>query len=71
MASLRGLQHLDVSQNNLSGSIPDDFKKLPFLESLNLSLINFEGEVPTEGVFKSTNAISLIGNARLCVVYQI
>ncbi|XP_030961122.1 putative receptor-like protein kinase At3g47110 isoform X2 [Quercus lobata] len=66
MASLRGLQLLDVSQNNLSGSIPDDFKKLPFLESLNLSFNNFEGEVPTEGVFNSTNAISLIGNARLC-----
>ena len=65
-SSLKGLQHLDVSQNNLSGSIPNSFEKLPLLESLNLSFNNFDGKVPTEGVFRNTNAISLIGNARLC-----
>ncbi|XP_030928685.1 putative receptor-like protein kinase At3g47110 [Quercus lobata] len=66
MASLKGLRHLDLSQNNLSGPIPEGLKKLPLLENLNLSFNNFVGEVPTEGVFKNTSAISLIGNTKLC-----
>ena len=63
MASLKGLQLLDVSQNNLSGPIPKGLEKLFFLEKLNLSFNNFEGEVP---VFKNICAISLIGNTKLC-----
>ncbi|KAM3683685.1 hypothetical protein ACB094_12G165600 [Castanea mollissima] len=50
LASLRGLRRLDVSQNNLSGSLPK----------------GLEGEVPTEGIFKNTSVISLIGNTNLC-----
>ena len=42
------------------------FKNLLFLEKLNLSFNNFEGEVPIEGVFKNISAISLIGNTKLC-----
>ncbi|KAM3697824.1 hypothetical protein ACB098_06G143000 [Castanea mollissima] len=66
MASLKGLLDLDVSQNNLSGPIPKGLEKLLSLEKLNLSFNNFEGEVPIEGIFKNINAISLIGNTRLC-----
>ena len=66
MASLKGLRRLDVSQNNLSRSIPKELEKLHFLENLNLSFNNLVGEVPTEGVFKNTSVISLIGNTKLC-----
>ena len=37
-----------------------------YLENLNLSFNNFEGEVPIEGVFKNTSEISLAGNTKLC-----
>ena len=66
MASLKGLRLLDVSQNNLSGSISEGLEKLLFLEQLTLSFNNFKGEVPIEGVFKNISVISLIGNTKLC-----
>ena len=66
MASLKGLRLLDVSQNNLSGSISEGLEKLLFLEQLNLSFNNFKGEVPIEGVFKNISVVSLIGNTKLC-----
>ena len=66
MASLKGLQHLDVSRNNLFGLIPMDLEKLSFLKYLNISFNDIEGELPTEGVFRNINAISVIGNNKLC-----
>ncbi|KAK4594902.1 hypothetical protein RGQ29_018581 [Quercus rubra] len=66
MASLRGLEHLDVSRNNLSGLIPKGLEKLSILKYLNISFNNIEGEVPTGGVFRNVNAISVIGNNKLC-----
>ena len=66
MASLKGLEHLDVSQNSLSGLIPKGLEKLSFLKYLNISFNNIEGEVPTEGVFRNVNMISVIGNNKLC-----
>ncbi|KAL4597962.1 hypothetical protein ACB092_11G026300 [Castanea dentata] len=66
IASLKGLEHLDLSQNNLSGLIPKGLEKLLFLKYLNLSLNDIEGELPTEGVFRNVNAISVVGNNKLC-----
>ncbi|PRQ56668.1 putative protein kinase RLK-Pelle-LRR-XII-1 family [Rosa chinensis] len=66
LAALRGLQYLDLSRNNFSGHIPKDLQRLPFLIHLNLSFNNLEGEVPKERVFRTTSAISLDGNAKLC-----
>ncbi|KAM3731888.1 hypothetical protein ACB098_11G017200 [Castanea mollissima] len=63
---LSSLEHLDVSQNNLSGLIPKGLEKLSFLTYLNISFNNIEGEVPTEGVFGNVNIISIIGNNKLC-----
>ena len=65
LSSLRGLQVMDLSQNNLSSQIPSFLEKL-FLKNLNLSFNDFQGEVPTKGVFANSSAISLIGNSRLC-----
>ena len=66
IASLKGLEHLDLSQNNLSGLIPKGLEKLLFLQYLNLSFNDIEGELPIEGVFRNVNAISVVGNNKLC-----
>ncbi|XP_050250600.1 probable LRR receptor-like serine/threonine-protein kinase At3g47570 [Quercus robur] len=66
MAFLKGLKFLNVSRNNLSGSIPKALEELPSLKKLNLSFNDIEGEVPIEGVFKNASAISVIENTKLC-----
>ncbi|KAL3531700.1 hypothetical protein ACH5RR_005221 [Cinchona calisaya] len=65
LSSLRGLQDLDLSHNNLSGQIPSFLQRISF-NHLNLSFNQFDGQVPTEGVFKNASAISLAGNIKLC-----
>ncbi|KAJ9174643.1 hypothetical protein P3X46_013266 [Hevea brasiliensis] len=65
LISLKGLRQFDLSQNNKSGQIPTYLGKFA-LEYSNLSFNNFEGEVPTEGVFANVSSISLEGNKRLC-----
>ncbi|XP_031286481.1 probable LRR receptor-like serine/threonine-protein kinase At3g47570 [Pistacia vera] len=62
LSSLRGIRIIDLSRNNLSGQIPKFLETLP-LENLNLSFNNFEGEVPSKGVFANASAISLVGNS--------
>lgn len=66
LGSIKGLIAIDFAHNNFSGWIPDYIKAFPDLLYLNLSYNDFEGEVPQEGIFKNANAISLIGNKRLC-----
>ncbi|KMT16323.1 hypothetical protein BVRB_3g054710 [Beta vulgaris subsp. vulgaris] len=65
--SLKSLTEVDLSQNNLSGPFPEYFSSLHLIY-LNLSYNNFEGRVPTKGVFANASAIGrgLIGNNRLC-----
>nr|XP_023892073.1 probable LRR receptor-like serine/threonine-protein kinase At3g47570 [Quercus suber] len=65
LSSSRGIQVMDLSQNNFSSQIPDSLDKLS-LKNLNLSFNDFQGEVPTKGVFANASTISLIGNSRLC-----
>ncbi|XP_050257230.1 probable LRR receptor-like serine/threonine-protein kinase At3g47570 [Quercus robur] len=65
LSSLRGIQVMDLSRNNFSSQIPNFLEKLS-LKNLNLSFNDFQGEVPTKGVFANASAISLIGNSRLC-----
>lgn len=65
LSSLRGLQDLDLSRNKLSGHIPSFLQKISF-NHLNLSFNQFDGRVPTGGVFKNASAISLAGNNKLC-----
>ncbi|EOY07253.1 LRR receptor-like serine/threonine-protein kinase, putative [Theobroma cacao] len=62
---LRGLRDLDLSRNNLSGQIPEYLQRLSLM-TLNLSFNEFEGMVPTTGVFKNTTALSIVGNKKLC-----
>ncbi|GJW47246.1 kinase-like domain-containing protein [Tanacetum coccineum] len=65
-SSLRGLDVLDISKNNLSGKILQFLDKLVFLEVLNLSFNDLEGEVPVKGVFANASAFSILGNNWLC-----
>ncbi|WVZ77355.1 hypothetical protein U9M48_025233 [Paspalum notatum var. saurae] len=53
LGNLRGLLVLDLSINNLSGSIP-------------VILGSLTGEVPTDGIFLNSTAISITGNDGLC-----
>ncbi|KAK9672282.1 hypothetical protein RND81_12G089200 [Saponaria officinalis] len=64
-SSLSSLQTIVLSENNLSGTIPNYFSKFA-LQLLNLSYNNFEGQVPTTGVFANISAIALDGNIKLC-----
>jgi hypothetical protein len=66
LESLRGLQYLDLSDNNLSGQIPKFLEQFVFLQFLNLSYNHFEGEVPTERIFKNTSGTLIMGNGKLC-----
>ncbi|XP_060185018.1 putative receptor-like protein kinase At3g47110 isoform X2 [Lycium barbarum] len=65
LSSLRGLEELDLSRNNLSSQIPRSLQLIS-LKRLNLSFNQFEGQLPTEGVFKNASAISISGNEKLC-----
>ncbi|XP_058087492.1 probable LRR receptor-like serine/threonine-protein kinase At3g47570 [Magnolia sinica] len=66
LKNLKGIEGLDLSCNNLSGQIPKYFEEFHFLQYLNLSFNNFEGEVPKGGIFGNANAISVVGNSKLC-----
>ncbi|KAL7208923.1 hypothetical protein ACSBR1_030625 [Camellia fascicularis] len=62
---LRGLRVLDLSRNNLSGLIPSFLGEIQ-LDMLNLSFNMLHGQVPTQGVFRNSSAISIVGNNELC-----
>ncbi|CAN1295341.1 Probable LRR receptor-like serine/threonine-protein kinase At3g47570 [Linum perenne] len=66
LRELRGIQQLDLSSNNLSGQIPRFLESMNITTLLNLSHNNFDGEVPTQGAFKNSRIISVIGNSKLC-----
>ncbi|KAL9251624.1 Receptor kinase-like protein [Drosera capensis] len=63
--ALRSPELLDLSVNNVTGPIPSYLSGFP-LKLMNLSFNDFEGEIPTKGVFANTSAVSLEGNDKLC-----
>ncbi|GLT30547.1 hypothetical protein SLA2020_053410 [Shorea laevis] len=65
LSSLRGIRKFGLSFNNLYGKIPQYMENLA-LEYLNLSFNDFEGEIPTKGVFKNASAMFVRGNTKLC-----
>lgn len=66
MRGLKNLKLLDLSNNNLSGTIPDNLVDFSLIQHLNLSENNFEGPVPTEGTFRNFSKFSIFGNQNLC-----
>lgn len=59
---LQSLRVLDLSQNQLTGKLPSTFNDMPNLQEVNLSINDFEGQVPNR--LKVINA-DLSGNPRL------
>ncbi|KAF3546841.1 hypothetical protein DY000_02010532 [Brassica cretica] len=64
--ALRNLRFLDLSNNNLSGTIPEYLVNLSAIQFLNLSVNNLDGPVPTEGIFQKSRNVSVFGNKNLC-----
>ncbi|KAK6263810.1 hypothetical protein SCA6_019244 [Theobroma cacao] len=65
LGDLRNLESFDVSSNKISGMIPKSLSKIN-LTFLNLSFNNFEGMIPSGGIFNSATTMSFLGNPRLC-----
>ncbi|KAI3947330.1 hypothetical protein MKW92_015419 [Papaver armeniacum] len=63
---MKHISSLDLSVNNFTGSVPESFTNLFTLKHLNLSFNQFEGPVPTEGIFKTIGLSCLEGNPSLC-----
>ena len=63
--SLRGFQVLDFSKKDFFENIPKFLESFIFLQLLNLSYNDFDGEVPTNGVFKNISASVIKGNNKL------
>ncbi|KAF8012171.1 hypothetical protein BT93_I0334 [Corymbia citriodora subsp. variegata] len=70
LSHLSTLEYLDLSNNQLTGVIPETLAELPNLRFLNLSGNNLTGSVPealNKRVVDGTLSMSLIGNADLCL----
>ncbi|RAL44924.1 hypothetical protein DM860_003683 [Cuscuta australis] len=65
ISSMKELEFIDISHNKLSGRIPNSLETL-HLAYLNLSFNNFEGDVPSKGVFANASGVSVAGNTMLC-----
>ncbi|CAM0910206.1 unnamed protein product [Alopecurus aequalis] len=57
---------MDLSRNNFSGEIPDFFESFSSIKLLNLSFNNFEGAVPSGGIFQNGSEVFIQGNKKLC-----
>uniref|UniRef100_A0A0D9VIB3 Receptor kinase-like protein Xa21 n=1 Tax=Leersia perrieri TaxID=77586 RepID=A0A0D9VIB3_9ORYZ len=64
--NLKALNILDLSHNYLSGTILSALNDLQLLSKLDLSYNQLQGEIPRNGIFENTTAVSLDGNWRLC-----
>ena len=63
---LVSLEYLDLSGNNLSGSIPKSLEALKYLKYLNFSFNKLQGEIPNGGPFANFTAESSLSNLSLC-----
>ena len=57
---LRGLEEIYLLHNNLFGHILKFFSTLLSLKHINISYNDFEDEVPSEGIFTNSSAISYL-----------
>jgi hypothetical protein len=60
------MQKLNVSHNELSGTIPTGFSSMSSLETVDFSYNQLTGEIPSGKAFENTSAEAYIGNVGLC-----
>ncbi|KAK1618136.1 hypothetical protein QYE76_023653 [Lolium multiflorum] len=65
LGMLQSLSMLNLSHNYFSGAIPEDLERLQ-LRQLDLSYNHLQGEIPKNGIFGNSTAVSLQGNWGLC-----
>ncbi|KAJ1258354.1 hypothetical protein BS78_10G068900 [Paspalum vaginatum] len=68
---LRSIRYINLSRNYLSGNLPEFIENLTMLDQLDLSYNNFEGPIPTRGIFANSTMVHLNGNKRLCSNFSI
>ncbi|PHT82925.1 hypothetical protein T459_11368 [Capsicum annuum] len=66
MSNMVGLEFLDLSDNNMSGTIPMSLEKLYNLKYFNVSVNKLYGEIPSGGPFKNLSSDFFIDNEALC-----
>jgi len=66
LGNLATLNILNLSHNNFSSFIPTTLSSLELLTHLDLSYNHLQGEIPINGVFANTTAVSLNSNWGLC-----
>lgn len=66
---MRILDYLNLSRNELVGSIPASIASMQSLTSVDFSYNNLSGLVPETGQFSYFNATSFVGNPNLCGPY--
>ncbi|KAK4487071.1 hypothetical protein RD792_006386 [Penstemon davidsonii] len=64
---MKSVESLDLSNNNLSGTIPSSLSDLSSISYLNLSNNNLSGKIPTGRQLQTLDYPSIYeGNPRLC-----
>ncbi|GAU42682.1 hypothetical protein TSUD_131100 [Trifolium subterraneum] len=66
IGGMKNIESLDISNNNLCGEIPESMALLNFLEYLNFSYNSFNGKIPIGTQLQCFDALSFIGNPKLC-----
>uniref|UniRef100_A0A8I6XRZ4 Non-specific serine/threonine protein kinase n=1 Tax=Hordeum vulgare subsp. vulgare TaxID=112509 RepID=A0A8I6XRZ4_HORVV len=62
---MSSLEALNLSHNDLSGSIPASLTKLTFLPKFDVSYNNLAGDIPTGGQFSTFANEDFVGNSAL------
>ncbi|KAE8734285.1 hypothetical protein F3Y22_tig00000773pilonHSYRG00052 [Hibiscus syriacus] len=72
MSAIPGLVHVDMSNNQLNGTVPKFFSELKGLKVLNLENNELHGVLPFNASFiKRLDVVKLGGNGNLCYNHSV